>query len=268
MRKRKWRHHQGRMLRESMRTTLAPIAVYEAWADPEQFAGWFVDRAQGQAAPGATVLWCFDDFGLELPVKVIEALPGQRLVFCDETRDSGARVTEITISRDRDETLVELVNSGFPEAAEFDEQFEGCVRGWKIALATLKHFVERQAGRRRSNLLVMRPAAFEYDDLVPLYTTAKGLARWLSDSGELGGLQLKSGGRMTGPVHVRTPPEVLVGWTELNALLTLKAFALGPGRGRAVALQVNAWDLPEAAAVETRRDLDAAIDRLVASLAP
>jgi len=267
-RTRKTWQHRGRLLRESIRTTLAPIAVYEAWADPEKFAGWFVARAEGHALPGATVRWTFDDFGLELPVKVVEALPGQRLVFRDEAGSKAARVTEITISRDGDETLVELVNSGFPEVAEFDEHFEGCVRGWKIALATLKHYVERQAGRQRTNLLVMRPAGFEYDDLVPLYTTADGLARWLSDFGELGDLQLKWGARMSGPVHARSDPELLVGWTEINALHTLKAFPLGPGQGRAVALQVNAWDLPADQADGLRGELDAALDRLVKCLAP
>lgn len=247
----RWKH-EGRTIRETMRTSQPPIAVYDAWADPGRYAGWFVDRAEGHTVPGATVTWYFDDFGYELPVEVVEALPGQKLVFRDRVPGAAARITEIRIAREGDQTRVDLRNSGFPTGADFEENFQACVRGWTLALATLKHYLERHAGQRRTAFLRMRPATFEYERLSDLY--GPGLARWFPRAGEVG------------PVLANAEPESLLHWSRIRGLLALKAFPMGP-KGRMVALQVNAWDLPKERGDEIGTLLDEALDRLVAELA-
>ena len=48
------RKHRGRRLEVAMRTRATPERVYDAWADPEKIAQWFVDRARGKAEVGWT----------------------------------------------------------------------------------------------------------------------------------------------------------------------------------------------------------------------
>jgi len=64
------RKHQGRMLRQEIRTTASPQRVWEAWADPARLSQWFADRARGEPRAGGTLTWCFDDFGHEFPYEV------------------------------------------------------------------------------------------------------------------------------------------------------------------------------------------------------
>lgn len=43
--------HKGRVLRAEIETSATPQQAWEAWADPEKIAHWFVDRATGEARP-------------------------------------------------------------------------------------------------------------------------------------------------------------------------------------------------------------------------
>jgi hypothetical protein len=84
------------------------------------------------------------------------------------------------------ETVVELVNSGFLEGVASDDEYDGVDSGWKKSLAILKHYLENYRGRRRSAVLSIVPAAFEYDTLRPLFTTAEGLSKWLASFATVG----------------------------------------------------------------------------------
>lgn len=69
------RKHHGRVIDTTVRLTTTPMKAWEAWADPEQIANWFVDRASGEAKAGSTMKWFFDAFHYELDVPIIEAEP-------------------------------------------------------------------------------------------------------------------------------------------------------------------------------------------------
>lgn len=43
-----------RTIRVQVRTTAPPERVWEAWANPEKLAQWFVDRAKGELEEGST----------------------------------------------------------------------------------------------------------------------------------------------------------------------------------------------------------------------
>ena len=44
------------------------MRAWVAWADPQQIANWFVDRAEGEARPGDTMKWFFDTFGYGMDI--------------------------------------------------------------------------------------------------------------------------------------------------------------------------------------------------------
>jgi uncharacterized protein YndB with AHSA1/START domain len=262
------RVHRGRSLKVEMRTRATPEAVWEAWADPEKIAHWFVDRARGKPEVGATFTWIFEKFGYEIPYEVVAAEPGRRFALGGETPQSGPFLLEITIGREGGETVVTLVNSGFLDGAEWDEEYEGIVSGWTQALAILKHYLENYAGRPKQALLVMQPAVYAYPRLLPFYSTADGLDRWLTTSASIGGvgescaLRLPNGRSLTGRVLSKTGWEVALSAEEIDGVLELKGFRAG--HGKVVAARVLSWGpgLPD----EWETSLQTALQRLSAAL--
>jgi hypothetical protein len=70
--------HSGRIIRAEIRTKATPQEAYDAWADPEKTAHWFLDRAEGKAEPGPTITWIFDKFNYRIPYQVLIARPAVR----------------------------------------------------------------------------------------------------------------------------------------------------------------------------------------------
>jgi uncharacterized protein YndB with AHSA1/START domain len=224
------RKRHGRTIETSTRIKTTPQRAWEAWADPDQIANWFVDRAEGRAAPGEVMTWIFDAFNYRQPVPIEEATPGQAFVIGSGDRPGPhghPYLLEITIASDRGETTVRLVNSGFREETGFDDEFDGVVSGWTMALATLKHWLERFPERRRTHRIVMEPAAYTRAPLRPFYATATGRG-WLAPLMPAGA-----------PVLADTGREVLLGWDARDAVLGLKAFTMGPQS--MLALDLSAW---------------------------
>lgn len=271
------RRHVGPVVRKEISIDATPEEVWDAWAEPDGIARWFVDRAEGRMEPGATVTWIFETFGYRLPIEVYEAERGEKLVFGGEPPDRPPALQEVHVRQEGGSTVLRLANSGFAEDDE--EGFAGVDSGWEMALATLKHQLERYPERTRVHHITIRPARFEYDDLVPLFTTAEGLGRWLAPGAEVAprpaelgsGVRVPASGELPvgirGRVLARTPWEVLLSWPELDAVLGLKGFKMG--EDRAVALDFSAW--PEAGAEDgvseaVRTGLDRAVERLAAAV--
>lgn len=268
------RQHTGREVRREIEIDAAPEAVYDAWADPDGFSSWFVDRAEGRAEAGSTVTWVFEAFGFRLPVQIFEAEPGRRILMGGES-PRRASLLEIVIEHAGGGSRMTLVDSGFGEGADWDEEYEGVDSGWAMALATLKHWLENYRGRRRAHEIVMRPAAFEYDALEPYFTTSDGLASWLATEaradeplaeGSRVAMTLADGGELDGVVLARTRREVLLAWPQADAVLGLKCFSAGPA-GRIIALDFNAWRAEGTDTRDVRGLLEEALDRLAARLA-
>ena len=65
------REHVGRSIEAEVIAHTDPLRAWEAWANPEKLAGWFVDRAVGEGRSGETMTWIFERFGLELPYDIL-----------------------------------------------------------------------------------------------------------------------------------------------------------------------------------------------------
>ena len=264
--------HRGRRLEVRMRTHATPEEVYQAWADPEEIARWFVDKARGTAEVGSIFTWIFEKFGYEIPYEVVVAEPGRCFALGGEAPKSGTFLLEVRIEREGGETLVTLVNSGFHDGSEWDEEFEGIVSGWTNALAALKLYLEKYRGRSKTTILAMKPAGdYAYGRLLPYYATAEGLDRWLTSAASIGGvgepcsLRLSGGRTLTGRVLARTPWEVGLSWEEIHGMLELKGFRF-PGAGKVVGARVLSWGMPEGLAPALERDLESALEKLAREL--
>ena len=250
------RTHHGRIIDLSIRLDAAPQRVWDAWADPEQIANWFVDRANGTAAAGEVMTWFFESFNYRQPVPIVEAEPGKSFVVGsgDVPGPHGhPYLMEIAIAREAGATTLRLVNSGFSEDASFDDEYGGVVSGWQLALRTLKHWLEHYPERTRAHRLVMQPAAYTWDILHSFLHTSEGRRLWLDE-------MLPGDAR---PL-IDTGREVLLEWLELEGVLGLKAFAMGPRK--MLALDFSTWADRSVELDETAHDMKAALQRLVRTI--
>jgi uncharacterized protein YndB with AHSA1/START domain len=271
MAKKENQQHRGRIIRDEIRTTASPQQAWEAWADPEKIAQWFTDRALGEARAGSIVVWNWEKFfQVSMQYEVLESVPGERLALLRSAPGRDPGIIEVIIERAGGETVVRLVNSGFGEGAEWDEQYEGVASGWRMALALLKLCLENYFGEPRQTFQAFRPASFSNERLAPYFRDATELAQWLTvsgaihDAGEPCTLALRGSLPLSGRVLARTSREVTVSWDEIRGVLELKAFAMGPQR--IVGVRGCGWGLDAAQARKIEVQITGDVDRLVYAL--
>jgi len=270
MRKDEHQKHERRVIRDEIKTSASPQQAWEAWADPAKISQWFVDRAEGKAEVGADITWFFDKFNMELHYKVLEAVPGERFAILWPGPMPPPGILEVIIEREGGETLIRLVNSGFREDAELNEEYEGVVSGWHTSLALLREYVENYFGEPRTNILVMQPAQFEYAQVARYFREPELLAKWLTKSGSVGdageacNLVLRSGEALTGRVIARTQHEVAVSWPEERATLELKSFSMGPQR--VLGIRGSGWSMDAKRARAIEKQMTEAVARLAPEL--
>ncbi len=249
--------HTGRVIRDEMRIAAPAEAVYRAWADPDLITAWFVGRMDGRMEEGETVSWYWDSTGTGMSQGVVVAEPPHRLVTAMEL-PQGVSYLEVTIEQEEGFSVLRLVQSGFGEGPDWDDQYEGMVSGWMVALGILKFFLERYAGRKRREILVLGDAPFERERMLDLQRTESGLARWLTRSGAPGKmvgepvrLVLEDGKTLTGTVLRNTKYETLWSWDEIEGVVEIKAFR-GAYWGSKVGIRISSWmeDLTELADME------------------
>ena len=262
----------GRSISCEIRTTATPEQAWEAWANPEKLAHWFVDRAYGDVRPGGVMTWVFDRFKYEIPYPVLEARAPERLVFGGEVPGYPPFRLEITIAREGGETVVRLFNSGFREGAQWDDEFQGVDSGWRLSLALLRHYLEHHYGTPKRTALALHPATFDYAEILPWFTEEERLSRWLTRSGSIGlpgspvSLVLRDGEQVRGTVLATTGHEVALSWNDASIALELKAFNMGPGN-RVVAVRATGWGVDELRMTEIEPELESAVGRLAGELA-
>jgi len=264
--------HRGRIFEAEMRTTATPEQVYEAWADPEKIAQWFVDRAEGKAEPGGTITWFFDRFNYTIPYEVLHAEPGKRFTIrWNPPPGMSAGIHEVTIAKEGGVTVMRMIESGFREGSEWNEEYEGTASGWRMALALLKHYIENYFGSPRSSFLAMKPAEYTFERLLPLHRTSVGLQKWLTTSGAFGEvgerfkLQSKESGSISGVVLEKTKRETALSWGEIYGALELKGFSMGPQK--MICVRGCGWGLSAARAKEIEAQMERALDLLTQALA-
>jgi uncharacterized protein YndB with AHSA1/START domain len=251
-----------------IRIPASPEVVWSAWAEPEHVRRWFSDDAHGRLEAGGELVHVFEGH-MEHRYRVVEIDAPRRLVLDGEMEGRAFRQV-VEIRAEGGVTVLRLVHSGFGSADPDSEIVQGIDSGWTMALAMMRHYVERYFGRDKVSIPVFRPARFAYRTLLAeRYQDASGLGRWLTDGG--GGipdtgpvaLRLRSGRSLTGSVLVRTEHEVSVSWEEIEGALELKAFGSGPD-ARVLGVRVATWSADGTLAETLRTEMAEAVDRLAA----
>ncbi len=261
---------KGRIIQKEMTTRATPQQVWESWTDPAKLPQWFTDGAEGEAKVGRSLTWIFDKFDYRFTYEILEARPEERLVLT-ATRPGGSPIfLEIDIWQAGGRTVLKLVQSGFGEGAEWEDEYQGVNSGWEMALAVLKHYLENYFGRSRHHALVMLPAEYSFSQLSPFYRDERSLARWLTRAGGIGDpgtgyqLTLANGDKLSGEVLADTGTEVQLSWPEIEGAVALKAFSMGPQK--MLCIDVLAWG-GKVRLDEIERTMASSLERLKSTLA-
>jgi uncharacterized protein YndB with AHSA1/START domain len=263
--------HQGRSMEMEIETTASPEDVWNAWADPARIAQWFVDRAEGWAYKGEVVTWYFDEFGYRVPYNVVESIPGECVILGGEIPGRPPFLLEVRINSAAGHTVVRLVNSGFLEGGNFDEEYEGVVSGWKLTLAMMKYYVEGHFGIDKQTILAMRPADVDFSSLVSWYTEPELMNKWLTrsaeqtlEAGKPYRFILLNGTPVEGEVAAISNREVATIWEEQSAFFELKGWTAGTQR--LIAIRITSWNAEPGFMEHARSEATAALERLAGIL--
>ncbi len=148
-----------------------PVAeVFEAVADPAKLSCYFTTGgAEGRLETGATVRWDFHDFPGAFPVRVVEVVPGERIVLEWDAAEGEAPNLEASAAGQPDaaapgdrttvtltfsplddgRTLVEIAEEGWrPTPGALQASYGNC-QGWSQMLCALKAWLEHGINLRQ-----------------------------------------------------------------------------------------------------------------------
>jgi uncharacterized protein YndB with AHSA1/START domain len=139
------------MAKRTTRTLRLPIFIHASpkrvfkWiTDPERLPRWFSDTAALSARKGGryTLGW---DGGPSHTGKVLEFSRGKSLTLSWQwPGKEGLGVTRLRLSVERksEGTVLRFTHSGFQRSGEWDELYEGAIRGWTYFMMNLKSMLE------------------------------------------------------------------------------------------------------------------------------
>src|SRR5690554_2275833 len=122
------------------------IDVFEALVNPEITSEFWFTRGSGRLEPGKTVVWEWEQFGLQVEITVTEIKPKHLIVFQWPADEEGAdfRTVEITFDSKSDEaTFLSVAESGFDKQdKQLAEKVAGQTEGWALVLSGMKAWLE------------------------------------------------------------------------------------------------------------------------------
>lgn len=146
-------------------------------------------------------------------------------------------------------TVLRVVTSGFAEGADWDDWVESMQLGWRYELASLKHYLERFAGRDRQVVYLRRRVALDRQEASDRLLARDGLGKALA------GLRpFDDGPPRRWAAKLAEPP---------GALLRISTEPCGSEPGlRDVTLWLTAWGVDRAAVAPLEAEWSATLERL------
>ncbi len=119
----------------SVRIAATPEVVFPYFTDAKLMVEWIGHSVSAQASPGGAFAVDFERSPVRGTYLIVE--PPNRVVFTwgiagNGVLPAGSSTVEVTLRRDGEDTVVELVHRGLPEARRDDHR-----EGWTALLANL-----------------------------------------------------------------------------------------------------------------------------------
>jgi uncharacterized protein YndB with AHSA1/START domain len=234
----------------------APVeSVWKAISEARELERWFPLHARVSPGEGGEV---FMSWGppWEGGARIEVWEENRRLRTRGFLEHGDASMVEYTLEARGGRTRLRLVHSGFAAGGDWeDELFDGTERGWRYELRSLRHYLERHAGRDR---VVVWPRARVLGTAAEVWSRLLG-AQGLVREGRIEGLAEGDAYRVVavtdesfeGTVVVNHPPFEFAGTVAgmndaLLSLRTHEAAGPEPKGGHVACLFFSAWGVPRA----------------------
>ena len=129
---------------------LKPIEeVYDAIVDPEKMSGYFISRASKKIEKPETIIWYFDDYGVEFPIYIKKLTPNESIVF---EWDASGKMATVEISLERKEanrTEVKITEVGWELTEEGVARALQQTQGWTDFICSLKAYLYTRINLRK-----------------------------------------------------------------------------------------------------------------------
>jgi uncharacterized protein YndB with AHSA1/START domain len=130
-----------------------PEQVWRAVATGPGISSWYVPHVVEEREGGAATASFGDAPEMQVPGRVAAWEPPRRVVF-DGGEDAGGLAFEWLVEGRGDRTCaVRLVNSGFGDGSDWDDQYDGMVEGWQLFLFNLQLHCRHFLGQHATSML-------------------------------------------------------------------------------------------------------------------
>jgi uncharacterized protein YndB with AHSA1/START domain len=240
---------------------VAPELVWRALTDADELVRWFPLAATVEPGVGGTIALSWGSQGSEKAVIEIWE-PNRSLRTVQHRRDSTGRLVEIAIDflieGERGRTVLRVVHAGFGVGAEWDEEYDGTVRGWRYELRGLRHYLSRHVGVDRRVAQVDAATSLSPEETYAriMGTEGLGAATALTGLREGDGYKISgAAGLFEGSVLINSPP-LDFGGTVNNLNDALLRYELYGGRAK---LWVATWGVEDSRIGDLKRELNAIV---------
>jgi uncharacterized protein YndB with AHSA1/START domain len=241
----------------------SPATVWRALTDAEELTRWFPQAAAVEPGVGGTISLSWGGGSFEKAIIEIWE-PNRRLRTVQQRRDAAGRLVEIAIDffieSERGRTVLRVVHAGFGAGAEWDEEYDGTVRGWAYELRGLRHYLSRHAGINRQIAMAEAATSLPTDTAYARIVGPDGLGATSLKGLREGDAYRLSGkvGHLEGHVLVNRPPTDFAG-TVSNLNDALLRYELYAGSAK---LWVATWGVEASSVKELERGLKVIVGSL------
>jgi uncharacterized protein YndB with AHSA1/START domain len=153
-----------------------PEQVWQAIATGPGISSWYVPHTVEERAGGAATASFGPGPEMQVSGRVAAWEPLHRVVFDGGDADQGLAFEWQVEARDGGSCLVRLVNTGFGDGNEWDDQYDQMTEGWKLFLFNLKLHLEHFRGQQATAVLAMAMWAGPADAAWAALTSGLGIA--------------------------------------------------------------------------------------------
>ena len=132
-----------------------PEEVWRAIATGPGISSWYVPHVVEEREGGAALASFGEAPEMQIPGRVAAWDPPRRIVFDGGEDADGLAFEWLVEARDSGTCVVRLVNSGFGDGNEWDDQYDAMTEGWKLFLFNLELHCRHFAGQAATAMLPM-----------------------------------------------------------------------------------------------------------------
>lgn len=127
--------------------------LYEAFVDPEKIGNFWFSTSSSRWVTNTTVTLTYAEYGAEFDIRVLEAIPNEKIVFLWGEGTDEHRVT-ISLAGDGDSTVIAVHEEGFREDdPELIAKLVDNKEGWVFMLSCLKVYLEHGVSDLRGSIV-------------------------------------------------------------------------------------------------------------------